>query len=618
LNITQFEGKYIEDAGMLKMDFLGLTTLSIIKDTVKDIKRRHDVEIDINEIPLDDAKTFELYQAGDTIGTFQFESDGMRAYLKELKPTDIEDLIAMNALYRPGPMSMIPEFIDRKYGRKKIEYAHESLIPILENTYGIMVYQEQIMQTAQIMGGFTLGAADILRRAMGKKKLDVMQEQKEIFVKGAREKNIDQKVAEEVFGLMERFAEYGFNRSHSTAYSILAFHTAYLKAHYPAEYMAAVLTHNMSNLKKIDFYLNSVRKMGLEVLGPDINESYPSFTVNQTGAIRFGLAAVKGVGQKAMDEIVTERDKNGSYRNLFELTKRLNIKLVNKRCFESLVYAGALDCFKKLHRAQYFYKGNNEDKNLIEIAIKFASALQAKFNPDQHTLFGKAEMPEIREPDIYDCEPWSEMELLKNEKEVTGIYLSGHPLDRFKIEIDNFCSCKVSDLEHFKNKDVEIAGMISGVRIGTDKYGKQYAFFTIEDYSGKFNLSLFSEGYLKMRHFLVDGETIFIKGRMQMRNNFDDRIELRIKSMMLLNEVLDKEIRFINIHIPLSDISDELMNDLNKIIEEHPGKCELKIKVFDQAENISVMLPSQNVKLHVDRELIKSLESVNGLKINLN
>ncbi len=354
LPVTQFEGKLVESVGILKMDFLGLKTLSIIKDAIHNIKIRHDVTIDIDKIPLDDEQTFELYQKGETIGTFQFESEGMRMYLKDLKPTNIEDLIAMNALYRPGPMGYIPVYIDRKHGREKVNYPHELLEEILTPTYGIMVYQEQIMQTAQIMAGFSLGKADILRRAMGKKKKDIMAEQAVEFIKGAEEKGISKEKAEEVFQIMERFAEYGFNRSHSAAYSIIAYQTAYLKAHYPAEYMAAVLTHNLNDIKKIKFFIDECLRQHIDVLGPNINESSLNFTVNDKGEVLFGMAAIKGVGGAAVKNIMEERDERGQFTSIFDFSQRINLRAVNRKSMEALALAGAFDAFEGSHRAQYF------------------------------------------------------------------------------------------------------------------------------------------------------------------------------------------------------------------------------------------------------------------------
>ena len=358
LMVTQYEGKLVESVGMLKMDFLGLKTLSIIKDAIRNVKKSYDIEIDIDNIPLDDEQTFQLYQRGETIGTFQFESEGMRTHLKNLKPNNIEDLIAMNALYRPGPMQFIDIYIKRKQGGEKVSYPHPMLEEILKPTYGIMVYQEQIMQTAQIMAGFSLGKADLLRRAMGKKKMDVMQAQKIEFVNGALQKNIEKEKAEEIFGVMERFAEYGFNRSHSAAYSVIAYQTAYLKAHYPAEYMAAVLTHNLNDIKKITLFIDEARRQNIDVMGPDVNESAFDFTVTNEGTIRFGMGAIKGVGEAAVRALVSEREANGPFTSIFDMVKRVNLQAVNRSCFEALARAGAFDGFEGTHRAQFFFRQN--------------------------------------------------------------------------------------------------------------------------------------------------------------------------------------------------------------------------------------------------------------------
>ncbi|MDX5420350.1 MAG: DNA polymerase III subunit alpha, partial [Hymenobacteraceae bacterium] len=374
LLVTQFDGKVIESAGMLKMDFLGLKTLTIIKDAMELIKKNHGVDIDIDNIPIDDEKTYELYQRGDTIGTFQFESEGMRMYLKDLQPTNIEDLIAMNALYRPGPMQFIPNFINRKHGKEEVEYPHELLEPILNYSYGIMVYQEQIMQTAQILAGYSLGGADLLRRAMGKKDMKKMAEEREKFIKGAAEiNNIPAKKASEVFDVMEKFAQYGFNRSHSAAYSVVAYQTGYLKAHYPAEYMAAVLTNNMNDIKKVTFFIEEARKQGVAVLGPDVNESLLKFNVNEQGQIRFGLAAIKGTGEAAVDAIISEREKNGPYQDIFDFAKRINLRAVNKKTFESMALAGAFDSWGLYHRAQLMEVPEGENISLLEKAVRYGN-----------------------------------------------------------------------------------------------------------------------------------------------------------------------------------------------------------------------------------------------------
>ncbi len=601
LMVTQYDGKLVESAGMLKMDFLGLKTLSIINDAIKNIKKRHDISIDIETIPLDDEETYKLYQRGDTIGTFQFESEGMRTYLKELKPTDIEDLIAMNALYRPGPMDFIPLYIRRKHGKEKVEYPHPVLEEILKPTFGIMVYQEQIMKTAQIMGGFTLGKADLLRRAMGKKKMDIMEKQKVIFVEGAQKQGIDKKKAEEVFNVMMEFAKYGFNRSHSAAYSVIAYQTAYLKAHYPAEYMAAVLTHNLNDIKKITFFVDECKRQGINVLGPDVNESDLNFMVNAKGEIRFGLAAIKNVGESAAKSIIEEREKTGTYSSIFDFVKRVNLRSVNKRSLEALAMAGAFDSFENTHRAQYFYRENSEDSIFIEKIIKWGSTYQEKQNSMQASLFGDSDEIEVKDPDLPKCDPWTKLEQLKHEKDITGFYMSGHPLEDFKIEMEHFCNINIYELKNnmqkHKNKPLRFAGMITSVNHRTSKTGNKFATFVIEDFTDQNQFILFSEDYLKMKHFLVEGNSVLVSARIAPRNRHTDTLDIRVNKMVLLSEVLEKETNEINLRLRLSDINDEIVNTLLQLTKDFPGNCKLKFQVFDTEDNISIEMPAPKIKI---------------------
>jgi len=622
LLVTQYDGKYVESVGMLKMDFLGLKTLSVINDAIANIKENRNIEIDIDKIPLEDEKTFELYQKGDTVGTFQFESDGMRNYLRDLKPNNIEDLIAMNALFRPGPMDFIPNFINRKHGREKTEYPHEMLEPILKNTYGIMVYQEQIMQSAQVMGGFTLGGADLLRRAMGKKDAKEMEKQKAVFVDGAKLKGVDEKKATDVFSVMAKFAEYGFNRSHSAAYSVVAYQTAYLKANFPAEYMAAVLTRNMSDIKKITFFMEESRRMGIPVLGPDVNESAFKFAVNPKGEIRFGLGAVKGVGEGAVNAIVDERRQNGHFTGIYDLTSRVNLRSANKRCFESLAYAGAFDSFKNIHRAQYFF--GVEGNNLIEKAIRYGASVQESKNASQHSLFGESTEVILFEPVVPPCEPWSTLDQLKNEKEVTGIYISGHPLDAYKLEMDNFCTHGVSDLESLpplKGKEICLAGIVIAANHRTTKTGKPFGNFTIEDYSNSLTLSLFSEDYLKMKHFLNVGEFLFIKGRVQNRFQSEDVFELKVTSIQLLSEVREKLLKSITLQFPLTEINPNMVATLAELFKTNPGKSVIRFEILDPQPNGDTMLLGMKAgkyKVNAVNDFIHALHQIEGLRMRIN
>ncbi len=600
LPVTQYDGKFVESVGMLKMDFLGLKTLSIIKEAVKNIKLRHGIEIDPEQIPLEDELTFRLYQLGDTVGTFQFESAGMRKYLKDLKPTNIEDLIAMNALYRPGPMDFIPDFVNRKHGIEKIEYPHVWLEEILKPTYGIMVYQEQIMQAAQIMAGYSLGAADILRRAMGKKKPEEMEKQKSIFVEGAFKKGVEKKKAEDIFNVMARFAMYGFNRSHSAAYSVVAYRTGYLKAHYPAEYMAAVLTNNLSDIKKITFFMEECQRQNIDVLGPDVNESALNFVVNDRGEIRFGLGAVKGAGEGAVEEIVREREANGPYKSFFDFMKRINLRTVNKRVIESLAMAGAFDCFENIHRAQFFHVEEKDGPNFIDKVIRFANINTIQKNSTQMNLFGEVEDVEIPDPEIPVCPRWEKIELLKKEKEVTGMYISGHPLDNFKIQINTWCSHNLShlqDLDKLKNRDVSFAGVIISAQHKWTKTGKPFATFTLEDFTDTLQLNVFSEDYLKVKHFLEKESFVFVKASIVPRFSSSDQYEVKIRSMMLLTDMVDKMANDLLIEIPISIVNPRFVDYLVSNIRSNAGKCKLKIRLRDEVEKSSVEMLARKAKV---------------------
>jgi len=621
LMVTQYEGKLVESVGLLKMDFLGLKTLSIIKDAIENIYLRHDKRIVIEDVPLEDDETFKLYQRGDTIGTFQFESEGMRNHLKVLKPNNIEDLIAMNALYRPGPMNYIPKYIDRKHGREKVEYPHPWLEDILKPTYGIMVYQEQIMQTAQKLGGYTLGGADLLRRAMGKKQADVMKEQKLVFIEGAKNKGIEEDNAKEVFEMMERFAEYGFNRSHSAAYSVIAYYTAYLKAHYPAEYMASVLTHNINDIKKITFFIDECRRQNIPVLGPHLNESDLYFMVNSKGEIRFGMAAIKGVGENAVNAIIEERKKNGAFRDIFDFAKRITLRAVNKRSFEALAKAGAFDHFDKTHRAQYFYRENSDDSIFLEKIIKHAGKFQEKQNSSQVSLFGDDE--DVNIPDIVmpACEPWSKIQQLRNEKEVTGFYISGHPLDDYQIEMKNFCSHTIEqinfDLKTLRNKSITFSGMVTSSTTRITKSGTEFGLFSVEDFTDSINLSLFSETYLKLKHFLVDGSFLIIKAKVQPRYNNPDIMDIKISSMSLLADAIKSYTHEITLFLKSEKINQESIKQIKNLVQKNSGKCSLKIKIFDPEENISIQMKTRNNRVNPDK-FINAVQKIGNLKFKIN
>ena len=618
LLVTQFDGKLIESAGMLKMDFLGLKTLSIIKDALALIKKNYGTDINIDEIPEDDAKTFALYQRGDTVGTFQFESDGMRMYLKDLKPTTIEDLIAMNALYRPGPMQFIPNFINRKHGKEKVEYPHPLLEDMLKNTHGIMVYQEQIMQTAQILAGYSLGGADLLRRAMGKKDKEKMAKEREKFIKGSKEKHdIDKDKAEDVFAIMEKFAEYGFNRSHSAAYSVVAYQTAYLKANYPAEYMASILTHNMSNIDKVSFFMDECKRQNIQVLGPDVNESGLHFDVNSEGKIRFGLGAIKGTGEAAVESIISERNENGAYTSIFDFVQRVNLRTVNKKTFECLAYGGAFDGFKNLHRAQYFalVEGDNNN-NLIEKIIKYGNAYRTEKAAPQASLFGAAGTNEIPLPKIPVCEEWGDIEKLRYEKDVVGFYISGHPLDQFKLELDKFCNCTLDKVMESRGKDLSIAGIVTKTAVRQTKQGKSFVLFSIEDYNDTIEMALFGEDFLKLGHWIKPGEFLFIKGKVQQRYKDSDQWEFRPYHIELLADIKNK-FKKIQLDISLPLMKPDTVQKLEQVLVESKGNCEVRFFFTDTYENISLEMYSRKYKVEINNALIDRLKIIDGVEYKI-
>ncbi len=609
--VTQFDGKVIEEAGMLKMDFLGLKTLTIIKDALTLIKKNHGKEIDIDKIPFDDKKTYELYQKGETVGTFQFESEGMRMYLKDLKPTNVEDLIAMNALYRPGPMQFIPKYIDRKQGKEKTEYPHPLLESILGYTFGIMVYQEQIMQTAQILAGYSLGGADLLRRAMGKKDKEKMAKEKDKFIAGAEKiHQIPQEKSAEIFAVMEKFAEYGFNRSHSAAYSVLAYQTGYLKANYPAEYMASVMTHSIGQIEKISFFMEECKRMNLKVLGPDVNESAKTFDVNKKGQIRFGMGAVKGTGEAAVEYIIEEREKNGAYKDIWDFAKRVNLRTVNKKTFESLAQSGGFDSFGEPHRAQFSFTPPNEQSSGIEKILKYGANEQSNKNNAGVSLFGAAGGNGISLPKLPDCPKYTDLEQLKLEKDVLGFYLSGHPLDQYKIAMDKNKVVSLSNIELFKGKEILVGGIITQVDLRTDKNGKNFAFVNVEDYEKASRVTFFSNVYEKLKDQLQQGAFVLIKGKVRERYNqpgtWDfDPLEIKPLADLKAGNVS------VEVMIDVQLLQNEAFLDkFLGVLEKNKGNSPLRVKLFDRRENISVPTAAHHFKITPSNVLIKELEAI--------
>jgi len=618
LLVTQFDNSVVESAGLLKMDFLGLKTLTIMKDAIKLIKQRHGIDINPDDIPLDDEKTFELYQKGETNGTFQFESVGMQKNLRLLKPTNIEDLIAMNALYRPGPLQFIDTFIKRKQGAEQVEYPHEKLEPILKDSYGIMVYQEQIMQTAQILAGYSLGAADILRRAMGKKKMDVMEQQRIIFRNGCREHNdIDAEKADQIFDVMMKFAEYGFNRSHSAAYSFVAFQTAYLKANYPAEYMALVLTHNMNDIKKVTFFMEECKRMGIPVLGPDVNESEYKFSVNTNEEIRFGMGAIKGVGGNAVEAIVSERNERGPFNSIFHFASRLDLRTVNKKNFEGLAIAGSFDSFVGIHRAQYFHE-DEKGQTVIEKAIKYGNAVQEAENSSQVSLFGESEEAEIPEPPIPPSPEWRTLDQLNREKEVVGVYISGHPLDDFKFEIDQFANADTSILEDLEairqRKETRIAGIITSATHLTTKTGSPYGRFVLEDYHGSHEIVMFKDDYIKFKSYLTENWFVLVHfgiGGWYSKRDQKEVLRLNVKKIDLLSDLREKLVKQINIDVLLEHINEPMISRIRNLCTKHKGSIPIQVNVHDQSTILE--MPSRSLRVNMTREMTEELEQLENL-----
>ncbi|HLV63853.1 DNA polymerase III subunit alpha [Galbibacter sp.] len=614
LYVTQFDNSVVESAGLLKMDFLGLKTLTLIKDTVKLVKFKHGIDLNPDEFPLDDQKTYELFQAGETVGIFQYESAGMQKHMKDLKPTVFADLIAMNALYRPGPLEYIPSFIRRKHGDEPIVYDLPAMEEYLDETYGITVYQEQVMLLSQKLAGFTKGEADMLRKAMGKKIFALLEQLKPKFLDGGEAKGHPRNVLEKIWKDWEAFASYAFNKSHSTCYAWIGYQTAYLKANYPAEYMAAVLSNNMNDIKQVTFFLEECKRMGIQVLGPDVNESFYKFTVNDIGAIRFGMGAVKGVGKAAVETIVNCR-KDGKYRSVFDLAKRIDLRAANKKAFENLALAGGFDSFSATHRAQYFHH-EGDGVSFLEKALKYGAKYQESKNSAQVSLFGESSDVQIPEPEVPPCETWGTMEKLRREKEVVGIYISGHPLDDFKTEISVFCNGHIglfNHLEDMVNKEISFAGVISDVQHRTSKNGKGWALFTVEDYNDSYEFRIFGEEYLKFRHFLMLNSFIYIKvfireGWVNRDTGKKGDPRMQFNSMEQLQDVLEKYARKLTIHLKLNELEEERIRNLKELLSYHSGDRTLNFVVHEKEHKIKLTMPSRKQKVHISNELLTELK----------
>ena len=623
LLITQFDNSVIESAGMLKMDFLGLKTLSIINSAIDNIKKNKNIEIDIDNIPLDDDLTYKLFQRGETNGTFQFESDGMQKHLKSLKPDRFEDLIAMNALYRPGPMEYIPNYIARKHGREKIQYDLPEMKEYLSETYGITVYQEQVMLLSQRISDFTKGEADQLRKAMGKKDSKLLELLKPKFFDGGKKNKIEEKQLEKIWSDWQSFAAYAFNKSHSTCYSLIAYKTAYLKANYKAEYMASVLTHNQNNIDKISYFMNECKKQNIKVLGPNINKSENNFVVNESDQILFGLGAIKGTGESAVKYIIEERKKEGNYNNIFDFICRTSSRSVNKKTYEALALAGAFDCFEKEHRRQFIYSRENE-LSLIENSIIYSNKLQKEKETRQTSLFSGENGSYIKEPIIPEVEPFSEIEKLKIEKDILGLYVSGHPLDRYSFEIENICNTnfkKIKNNEIIGKSVLFVAGIVTKVEHKISKNGKPYGNVVIEDFSDSYNFIFFSEDYVKFKNFFEEGWFLFLNGKMKNKWNNPDELEFKVDNISLLSKTREKHVKELHIKLDIENINKNLIDELNKNFDSAKGgNCHLKVTVLSRnnGKNISVDMISRDIKFHLNDDIIKTLNSRSELGFLIN
>ncbi|MDI9256459.1 DNA polymerase III subunit alpha [Flavobacterium sedimenticola] len=663
LYVTQFDNSVVESAGLLKMDFLGLKTLTLIKDTVKLVKYRTGIELDPDAFPIDDVKTYELFQRGETVGIFQYESPGMQKYLKDLKPTVFGDLIAMNALYRPGPLEYIPSFVRRKNGEEEIVYDLEACEEYLKDTYGITVYQEQVMLLSQKLANFSKGDADVLRKAMGKKQKDVLDKMKSKFIDQAVANGHDAEKLEKIWKDWEAFAQYAFNKSHSTCYAWIAYQTAYLKAHYPAEYMAAVLSNNMNDIKQVSFFMEECKRMGLQVLGPDVNESYYKFTVNENYAIRFGMGAIKGVGGGAVQTIVENR-KDGNYKSIFDLAKKIDLRAANKKAFENLALAGGFDCFSDTHRAQYFHD-EGDGITFLEKAMRYGAKFQENENSSQVSLFGESSEVQIPEPKVPPCEEWSTMEKLAKEKEVVGIYISGHPLDDYRFEMKYFCNSKLENLKNlgsYVGKTLTFAGIVTNVQYKTAKNGKDWAMFTLEGYDESHEFRIFDEEYLKFRHFLVNNQFVYFKvtvkdGWVNRETGKKSEPRLQFADVKQLQDVLPQFAKKLSIHMDIHELQTEFIHQLNQLFtankgdhtvtfevmefekvlkpveplpkagvdeelmadSDNPEEVELDLPVVEEQVQVAtrISLPSRKLKIRISNELLSELEKMN-IKFSLN
>ncbi|MCL3779836.1 DNA polymerase III subunit alpha [Prolixibacteraceae bacterium JC049] len=640
---TQYDGRFVEDIGLLKMDFLGLRTLSIIKECIENVRRSHNIEIDIDKIPLDDEKTYELFSRGDTTAIFQFESPGMKKYLRLLKPNRLEDLVAMNALYRPGPIEYIPEFIKRKHGESEIKYDHPMMEAYLKDTYGITVYQEQVMLQSRALGNFTRGESDTLRKAMGKKKMDLMEMLKVKFKNGclANKEFMEgcdgntkaaEKLIDKIWKDWEAFASYAFNKSHSVCYAYIAYQTGYLKAHYPAEFMAAVLSRNLSNMDKISIFMDECQRMEMPVLGPDVNESIEKFTVNDKGELRFGMAGIKGVGEGAVMEIIKEREANGAYKDIFDFAERVNLHSVNKKNLEGLAMAGGFDDFGQVKRSQFFYTDDLTGNTFIESLIKYGQRVQGEKNEAQQSLFGMmaGNDADIKQPSIPNIPEWPSIIRLEKEKNLIGIYLSAHPLDDYKLEMDHFTTrgfnikTLVEQMDNLKGKEITLGGMVTEAHEGMTKNGKPFGKITVSDFSGSNTFFFFGQDYAKFRNYCKESFFLLIKGKVQPRffnrnqNPQNEQLEFKIDHIEFLHEVRNSRVKSLTLDVPLDQITDEFIQTLEAKTNENGGNALLKFNVIDPKNKMSIKLFSRSIRISLTDEMVQFIQNMNDITFRVN
>ena len=620
-NCTQYDGHVIESTGLIKMDFLGLKTLSELKEACANIKRTRGIDVDLDTIPIDDPKTYELYQQGSTIGTFQFESAGMQKYLRELHPTVFEDLIAMNALYRPGPMDYIPSFIARKNGREEIKYDIPCMEKYLKDTYGITVYQEQVMLLSRQLADFTRGESDALRKAMGKKKKDIVDAMKPKFIDGGKKNGHDPKILEKIWADWEKFASYAFNKSHAACYSWVAYQTAYLKANYPAEFMAAIMSRRRDQITEITKLMDECKRMKIDTLGPDVNESYEKFGVNHHGQIRFGLGAIKGMGDSAAKAIIEEREKNGPYQSIFDFAERVNMSNVNRKAFESLALSGGFDSFGI--RREDFFAENGKGEVFLDLLVRYGQTYQLEKAQSQNTLFGDFGAVEIATPQIPKSDiRWSDIERLNKERELVGIYLSAHPLDEFKMILDNLCNAKCADLSDIQNlsgrEDVIFGGIVTAVRQKFTKRGEPCGFVTVEDFDGSGEIPLFGREWGQWSGMFTEGASVYVTAKLQARFMNSSQMELKVQNVEYLQTIKEKAIDRITIEMVTDMLDEQIVADLTEIINENPGSTKLFFQLRDSAGSNHVLLRSKSSGVDVRHSLIDFIEHHEMLSYKIN